>query len=77
MKTIPVDESLYGALEAAADRDGRPVQELLNEAIESWLADAALDDADRSVIERSSLEAAELGGVESEAFFHGLLGDHD
>ena len=77
MKTITVDEQPVRALEAAADRNGRPVQELLNEAIESWLADAALDDADRSAIERSRLEAAGLGGVEFEAFFHGLLGDQD
>ncbi len=77
MKTVAVDDSLYGALEAASNRDGRPVQELLNEAIESWLADTALDDAERSVIERSRLEAAEQGGVEFEQFFKELLGDRD
>ena len=77
MKTMAVNDTLYGALEAASDRDGRPVQELLNEAIESWLADAALDDADRSAIERSRLEAAEQGGAEFEAFFNDLLGDRD
>ena len=77
MKTITVEDSLYGALEAAADRNGRSVQELLNEAIESWLADAAMDDAEHSAIERSRLEAAEQGGVESEAFFHGLLENQD
>ena len=48
MKTVAVNAGLYGALEAAAARDGRPVQELLNEAIGSWLADAVRDDADRS-----------------------------
>ena len=75
MKTMTVEDTLYGALEAAADRNGRSVQELLNEAIESWLADAAMDDADHSVIARSRAEAAEQGGVESEAFFDGLLGN--
>ena len=75
MKTMTVDDSLYGALEAAADRDRRPVHELLNEAIESWLADTALDDADHSAIVRSRAEAAEQGGVESEAFFDGLAED--
>ena len=77
MKRVAVDDSLFGALEAAADRDGRPVGELLNEAIESWLADAALDDADYSTIERSRLEAADRGGVEFEGFFDELLGDRD
>ena len=77
MKTITVDGSLYGALKAAADRNGRSVHELLNEAIESWLADAAMDDADHSAIERSGLEAAEQGGVEFEALFDELLGDQD
>lgn len=73
MKTMTVEDSLYGALKAAADRDGRSVGELLNEAIESWLADAALDDADQSAIARSRDEADEQGGVEFEAFFDGLL----
>ena len=77
MKTITVDDGLYGALEAAADCQGRSVQELLNEAIESWLADAAMDDAEHSAIERSRLEAAGQGGVEFEAFFDELLGDQD
>lgn len=77
MKTMTVEDRLYGALEAAADRNGRPVQELLSEAIESWLADAALDEADHSAIARSRHEAAEQGGVESEQFFEELLGDRD
>ena len=75
MKTMSVDDGLYGALEAAAGRNGRPVQELVNEAILSWLADAALDDADHAVIEQARAEAAEQGGVEFEAFFDELLGD--
>ena len=77
MKTMTVEDRLYGALEEASIRNGRPVEDLLNEAIESWLADAAIDDADRSAIERSRAEAAERGGVESEAFFDGLLADED
>ena len=52
MKTMMVRDSLYGALEEAASRHGRPVQGLLNEAVESWLAEAAMDDADHSAIER-------------------------
>ncbi|WP_420612109.1 hypothetical protein [Candidatus Spongiisocius sp.] len=77
MKTMTVDDGLYGALEAAADRNGRPVQELANEAIASWLADAASDEADQAAIEQARAEAAEQGGVEFEAFFDDLLGNHD
>ena len=69
MKTMNVDDGLYGALEAAADHHGRPVQALVDEAIASWLADAASDDADRAAIEQARAEAAEQGGVEFEAFF--------
>ena len=75
MTTMSVDDGLYGALEAAADRDGRPVQELVNEAIRSWLADAATDDADHVAIEHARAEAAEQGGVEFEAFFDRILRD--
>ena len=75
MKTMSVDDGLYGALEAAADRNGRPVQELVNEAILSWLSDAAMDNADHTAIEQARAEAAEQGGVEFEAFFDELLGD--
>lgn len=72
MKTMSVDDGLYGALEAAADRDGRPIQELVTEAIVSWLADATMDETDYATIEAARLEAAEQGGVEFEAFFDGL-----
>lgn len=76
MKTTSVDDGLYSALAAVADRSGRSVQELVNEAIESWLADAAMDDAEYEAIEKARAEAAEEGGVEFEAFFDRLLGEH-
>lgn len=75
MKTMTVDDGLYGALEAAADRNGRSVQELANEAIASWLADTATDAADHAAIEQARADAAEQGGVEFEAFFNDLLGN--
>ena len=77
MKTMTVDDNLYGALEAAASRHGRPVQALLNEVIEAWLADDAADEADHAAIDRARLEAAAQGGVEFEAFFEELLGDRN
>ena len=77
MKTMTVDGGLYGAPKAAADREGRPVQDLVKEAIVSWLADTAMDDADHAAIEKARAEAAELGGTEFEAFFDELLGDRN
>ena len=77
MKTMPVDDGLYGALEMAADRNGRPVQELVNEAILSWLAEEAMDDAEWAAIEQARVEAVEQGGVEFEAFFDQLLENRD
>ena len=44
----------------------------MEEAIVSWLADAALDDADHAEIEHARVEAVERGGVEFEAFFDDL-----
>ena len=73
MITMSVDDELYGALEAAAGRNGRPIQELVEEAILSWLADAAMDDADHGKIEHARAEAAKRGGIEFEAFFDELL----
>ena len=72
MKTMILEDSLYGALETIAGRRGRPVQELANEAVASWLADAAKDDADYTAVERARVEAAKHGGVEFEAFFDAL-----
>ncbi len=77
MKTMTVDDGLYGAIEAAADRQGSTVQALVKEAIVSWLADIAMDDSDHAAIEKARAEAAELGGAEFEAFFDELLGDRN
>ncbi len=73
MTSTTVHDDLYGALEAAASRDGRSVQELVNEAVESWLADAAADGHDHDELQRARAEFAQQGGVEFEAFFSELL----
>ncbi len=77
MKTMTVDDGLFTALEAAAHRSGRPVQEVVNEAIGSWLADTARDEADHAAIESARAEAIEQGGVEFEASFDSLPGNPD
>lgn len=73
MRTMSVDDELYGALEAAAGRNGRPIQELVEETIMSGLADAAMDDADHDKIEHARAEAVKRGGIEFEAFFDELF----
>lgn len=77
MTMMNVDDQLYGALKVAADQHGRPVQALVDEAIASWLADAASDEADHAAIEQARAEAAEQGGVDFEAFFDSLPKDRD
>ena len=72
MKTMILEDGLYGALEAIAGRRGQQVQELANEAIASWLADEAMDDADYAAVKQARAEAAEQGRVEFEAFFDAL-----
>ena len=75
MKTMILEDGLYGAVEAVASRRGQRVQELANEAIASWLADEAMADADYAAVEQARGEAAQQGGVEFEAFFDALESD--
>ena len=75
MKTLTVDDRLYSAIEAEADKSGRPVGDLITEAIEAWLVDSQLDGTERAEIEAARVEAAEKGGVEFEGFFDDLLRD--
>ena len=77
MKTLTVTDSLYLALEEAANRSGRPVSDLLSEAIEAWLVDDEMNDAERREIEEARTEVAEQGGVEFEAFFAEFLDGRD
>ena len=73
MKSLTVAYALFSALEDVSARSGRPISDLVSEAIEAWLVDAAIDDAEQREIEAGRIEAAEQGGVEFEAFFSELL----
>ena len=73
MKTMTLNDSLYSVLEEEACRSGRTVNDLVTEAIESWLADFEVDEEERAEIELARSEAAEQGGVEFEEFFDDLL----
>ena len=69
MKTLLLNDKLYVALEEEAVKAGRPVDELLTEAVEQWLLDAELDEGDLSEIEAADREWQEKGGVEASEFF--------
>ena len=69
MKTLALDDKLHIALEEEAVKSGRPVDELLTEAVEQWLSDAAMDEADLGKIEAADREWSENGGVEAGEFF--------
>ena len=69
MKTLTLDDKLYTALEEEAIKVGRPVGELLTEAVEQWLLDAELDEAVLGEIESADQEWRENGGVEASEFF--------
>ena len=73
MKSLTVADALFSALEDVSARSGRPISDLVSEAIEAWLVDAAIDDAEQREIEAARIEAAEQGGVEFESFFSELL----
>ena len=75
MKTLTVDDTLYSAMEAESAKCGRPVHDLVNEAIETWLAESEMDLAERAEIKAARVEAAEEGGVELDQFFGDLLRD--
>ena len=69
MKTLMLDDKLYMALEEEAVKVGRPVTELLTEAVEQWLLDAELDEAELSEIKAADREWRENGGMEANEFF--------
>ena len=76
-RTMTVSEDLYSALEEEAARSSRTISDLVTEAIETWLADCDLDEAEHAEIESARAEAAEQGGVEFEKFFGELLPSSD
>ena len=77
MKATTVDDRLYSALETEARRSGRTVQELVEEAIECWLAEAGEDEEEYELIQQARQEFAEKGGKEFEAFFSDLFEDQN
>ena len=71
MKTLAMEDDIYIALEEEASKVGWTVSEMVVEAI----ADTKLDERERAEIESARAEAADMGGVEAEAFFDQILND--
>lgn len=69
MKTLMLDDKLYVALEEESVKAGRPISELLTEAVEQWLLDAELDEAELIEVQAADREWRETGGVEASEFF--------
>ncbi len=72
MKTLTLNDRLYSELEDHSETTGRSINELAAEAIESWLADTMLSEAELTEIEAVERDWRENGGVEAEEFFRGV-----
>ena len=72
MKTLTLNDELYSALQERSEETGRPIGELVSEAIESWLFDDELDEAELAEIEAAEREYKEKGGMEAGEFFRSL-----
>ena len=60
MKTLTLNDRLYAALEEESNRTGRSMSELAAEAVESWLSDTELGEAERVDIEASERERCDF-----------------
>lgn len=66
--TFDIDQDLYRAVKVEAARSDRSVREVIEEALEAWLARAE-EVEDRSSAEAALAEYARDGGESAEAWF--------
>ena len=57
MKTLTLEDNLYAAMEEEARRVGCTVDEMVSEAVSSWLANIQLDEGEHTVVEAARPEA--------------------
>ena len=50
MKSLPIDDKLYSALQERSEETGRPINELATDAIKSWLLGLKTSQAELSKI---------------------------
>jgi plasmid stability protein len=66
--TFDLDQDLYRALKVEAARGDRSVREIVEEALEAWLARAE-ESEDRDSAQAALAEYARDGGASAEAWF--------
>jgi plasmid stability protein len=72
--TIDVPDELYRAVKVEAARTDRSVREIVDEALEAWLA-AAEESEDRASAEAALAEYRRDGGEAAESFFGSLAAE--
>jgi plasmid stability protein len=72
--TVDLDAELYRAVKVEAARTDRSVREIMDEALEGWLASAEGDE-DRASAAAALVEYRRDGGAAAEAFFGSLAAE--
>lgn len=72
--TVPLNASLYRAIDAASVRSGRSVDAILDEAIATWLA-ATEDRVDGELAAFALAQDQREGGTTADAFFKTLAAE--
>jgi hypothetical protein len=72
--TIDLSTDLYRAVKVEAARTDRSVREIVDEALEAWLASAEADE-DRASAEAALVEYRRDGGEAAESFFGSLAAE--
>lgn len=68
------NDDLYRAIKVRAAQSGRQIRDIVEEALEMWLAEH--EDAEDSVAAKKALaEYDEVGGVDAETFFRRLVAE--
>lgn len=72
--TIDLDAELYRAVKVEAARTDRSVREIVDEALEAWIA-ATEASEDRASAEAALVEYRRDGGASAESFFGSLAAE--
>jgi len=68
------DDELYRAIRVRAAQTGRPIRDIVEEALTMWL-EAHEDAEDREASEEALAEYAEVGGLDAEQYFARLVAE--